>query len=259
MNSWKQKFSKSVLEKSEKSKAKITDVTHTNSQIRGVLKSNKEFKIDLTIEKGELFDMNCSCSSKTNCVHEAIFLHFLDEFPEILDDHDKLFKPKKSVLNVDCDDILSKVTSTKLNSFIKKELRNNNQFKYDFIKHFGSTSLIDKKVYEKKLKSIFSNSKDSDFRYMQLYDMGKLSRPLKSFMRQDIKLLIDMKEYSFACKLLNEIAEKLSKEEYVDDQRFYNIVYYYQDYAEILMQTDISKKQKDEMDTHLCFFAFFGF
>lgn len=95
MNTWKSFFTESVLERSEKFNGKICDVKHDNSKISAVLKGRGEFSVELVIEEDVLFDMSCSCSSKSNCVHEAAFLRFINEFPEILEDHNKFFDRKK--------------------------------------------------------------------------------------------------------------------------------------------------------------------
>ena len=120
-------------------------------------------------------------------------------------------------------------------SFIKKELRSNPKFKYDFIKNFKDKSLIDRKVYEKNLKRIFSNAKSRGFSLHGHYDMDSLAKPLKQFMRSDIKKLINAKEYQFACELLNQIMDNLSDEIYLTEESFYNAIYYYLDYSYILL------------------------
>ncbi len=259
MNSWKRLFGKSTLSKADNFKGKITDVEHTNSSIKAIVKTNREFNVEATIEEGVLFDVNCSCSAKSHCVHEAVFLKFMDEYPEILEDQSKIYDEKKSVLNVDCDDMLDTVSSTKLKSFIKKQFKQNPKFKYDFIKHFKDKSLIDRNLYEKKLKRIFSNAKGQGFSYCGWYDMDMLAKPLKQFMRSDIKKLIDAHEYQFACELLNRIMDTLEDEIYLTERSFDNAVYYYQDYAQILLYTDITKKQKNKLNHHLDRFGFFGY
>ncbi|MBR0472836.1 MAG: hypothetical protein IJI98_09100 [Methanosphaera sp.] len=259
MITWKHLFNQKILEKSKNYKGKISEIKHTPSTITAQLKTNREFKVELVIEENQLFDLNCTCSSKTHCIHQAVFLRFIEEFPEILEDHQKYYKPQESVLNKDCEQMLKQVSITRLNTFIKKELKLNPQFKYDFIKYFQNKSLIDEKLYEKNLNTIFYNAKGQGFSYHGYYEMGSLSKPLKKYMRTDIKKLIEAKEYKLACKLLNNIMEKLDDEIYIDDRRFYDIVYYYQDYADILLEQNINDKDKNKIKKYLIHFYEFGF
>ena len=259
MNSWKYLFTKNMLEKADKFKGKIDEVEHTATSIKAVVKSTREFNVELLLEEDIFLDVSCSCSAKSLCVHEAIFLKFIDEYPEILEDYKSHYNKNKSLLNEDTENILKNISNTKLNSFLKKEFRQNPKFKYDFIKHFSNTSLIDKKAYEKKLKRIFNNAKAPGFKYDRYYKMSSLSKPLKQFMREDIKRLVNLKEYEFACKLLNDIMDELDDEIYLDDRSFFNAIYYYQDYADILLEEKLSQKSRSKMIGHLRRFNFFGF
>jgi len=259
MNSWKYLFTKSILEKADKFKGKIDDIEHTPTSIKAVVKSTREFNVELLLEEDLFLDVSCSCSAKSHCVHEAIFLKFIDEYHEIVDDHKSYHNKKNSLLNEDTENILKNISKTKLNSFIKKEFKQNPKFKYDFIKYFNKTSLIDKKAYEKKLKRIFNNAKGPGFSYDGYYDMRSLAKPLKQFMREDIKRLVNLKEYEFACKLLNDIMDELDNEIYLDDKSFDNAIYYYQDYADILLEEKLSQKNRNKMQKHLGRFNFFGF
>lgn len=89
--------------------------------------------------------------------------------------------------------------------------------------------------------------------------MDMLAKPLKKFMRTDIKKLIDVEEYQFAAEILNSIMDKLSDEIYLDDRSFDNVIYYYQDYADILLNENVSAKEKEKIRSTLNYFAFFGF
>lgn len=90
--------------------------------------------------------------------------------------------------------------------------------------------------------------------------MGKLSKPLKKFIRIDIRKLMDAGEYQLATELLNDIMDNLSDEIYLDNQSFYNAIYYYQDYADILLyKKEVSDDEKCKMESHLSRFSFYGF
>ena len=259
MDNWRYMYSKSILEKVENFKGKIVDIEHTPQSIKGKVKTSREFNVELLLEEDLFLDVFCSCSSKSHCLHEAVFLKFIDEYPELMEDHRKYYDKNESVLNVDTENILKNISQTKINTFLKKEFRNNPKFKYDFIKHFQSNSLIDKKEYEKKLKRIFNNAKSPGFSYDGYYNMNALSKPLKQFMREDIKKLVNLEEYEFACKLLNDIMDKLDDEVYLEFNSFHNAIYYYEDYADILLNQKLSANSRNTMQKHLSRFKFFGF
>ena len=46
MNSWKRLFGKSTLSKADNFKGKITDIEHTNSSIKAIVKTNREFNVE---------------------------------------------------------------------------------------------------------------------------------------------------------------------------------------------------------------------
>lgn len=123
MNNWKRFFNNTTLQKAEKFRGNIKDVKCNSSTISGIISSNQNFNVVLVIENGIFFDSSCTCSSKSHCVHEAVFFRFINEYPEILEDQIKLYDENKSVLNIDTEDILKKLSSTKLKSFIQKELK----------------------------------------------------------------------------------------------------------------------------------------
>lgn len=252
-------YSKSILGRAENFKGKIEDIEHTPYSIKANVKTSRVFNVELLLEEDVFLDVCCSCSSKSHCVHEAVFLKFIDEYPELLDDHEKFYDKNESLLNVDTENMLKNISQAKVNTFLKKEFRSNPKFKYDFIKHFQNNSLIDKKEFEKKLKRIFNNAKAPGFSYDGFYNMNSLSKPLKQFMREDIKKLINLEEYEFACKLLNDIMDKLDDNIYLDYRSFYNAIYYYQDYSDILLDKKLSKKSRSKMQEHLRRFRFFGF
>jgi hypothetical protein len=53
--------------------------------------------------------------------------------------------------------------------------------------------------------------------------------------------------------------DELDDEIYLDDRSFFNAIYYYQDYADILLEEKLSQKSRSKMIGHLRRFNFFGF
>ena len=260
MNAWKNLFNDKILEKAEKYKTKISDIKHDSNKLTASVKSSKQFNVSLIVEDGILLDCDCSCSAKGYCVHEAAFLYFLDEYPEIIEDHKQYYKKEDSLLHRDTGNLLKNASKAKLVSFINKEFKINPKLKYDFIKHFENTSVIDKRAYEKKLKSIFSNGKGRDYSYSGYYDMDSLAKPLKKFMRSDIKVLMNVAEYNLACNLLLYIMDELHDLIYFDNYHFPNIANYYYNYADMLLNNDaISRDDKEKLESNLSRLAFYGY
>lgn len=174
--------------------------------------------------------MSCSCSKKSPCTHEAGALYFLEEFPEILEDFSQDSEGEK-ITDIDISSELKVIFESKLKKFLKKEFRKNPKLKYNFIKQFSSESLIDPKSYERKLKQILRNG-GKEFGFYKLHNMRT---PLKRFIKKDIYLLIEQREYKLALKLLNEIMDIFIDEIYWDDDAWYEIAYYYREYTEFLI------------------------
>jgi hypothetical protein len=53
--------------------------------------------------------------------------------------------------------------------------------------------------------------------------------------------------------------DELDDEIYLDERSFFNAIYYYQDYADILLEEKLSQKSRSKMQGHLRRFNFFGF
>lgn len=232
MKCWKTNFKKTPLKQGLKYKENITDINYDGRTFTATVKAKEDYGVELTIQDDILFDMSCECSAKTPCAHEAAALYFLEEFPEVLEDFDG---DVEKIRKISVNDELKIISETQLIKFLKKEFRKNPKLKYDFIKHFSEESLIDKKAYEKKLNGILRRGREPGFSHHGFYNLRSIGSDLKKFMRNDIQIIMDQKEYKFALKLLNEIMDIFIEDIYWRENAWYDIAYYYREYCYFLM------------------------
>ena len=247
MNGWKNNFNEKVLKQGLKYKNNTSIVDYDGYSLKANIKSNNTFNVELVLQNGILFDMECSCSKKSSCAHEAGVLYFLDEFPEVLEDF-----PKSSdvtdISQIDVSDDLKIISDSKLKKFLKKEFKNNLKFKYDFIKYFKEESLIDIKSYEKKIKKILRHGKGQGFSNHGYYELHRIGSDLKKFINNDIDLLIEQRDYKNAYVFLNQIMDTFIDQIYWDEDAWYDIAYYYREYCFILLESnEITSDEKQHI------------
>lgn len=242
MKCWKSNFKKTPLKQGIKYKDDIKDISYDGRTFRCGVKS-EECEVELVIQDDLLYDMDCTCSKKGACAHEAAALYFLEEFPEILEDFEgEAEKIKKANVNDD----LKVISKSQLVKFLKKEFRKNPKLKYDFIKHFSEESLIDTKEYERKLNGIMKGKR---YGY---YDLDAIGGNIKKFMKKDIYTLIEQGESKAAFKLLNKIMDTFIDPLYWNDRNWYEIAYYYREYCNFLFRHySFTKKEKEHAKKHI--------
>lgn len=241
MKCWKNNFNQKTLNQGLKYKNNIEDINYDGYTLQATVPSKNDFYVKLILQDNILYDMSCSCSKKSSCAHEAGLLFFLEEFPEILEDFEKEDESEK-ITEININDDLKVISESKLKKFLKKEFKKNPKLKYNFIKHFSEESLIDQKAYERKLKEILRNG-GKEFGFYKLHNMRT---PLKKFIKKDIYTLIRQNEFELALKLLNEIMNIFIDQIYWDDDAWYEIAFYYREYACFLLEHGkftISEKQ----------------
>lgn len=229
MDCWKINFNEKTLNQGIKYKDNVEDIIYDGYTFKATI--NSKFNVELIIQDNLLYDMSCSCSKNSSCGHEAGLLYFLEEFPEIHEDFSKDSVSEK-IADIDISEDLKVISESKLKKFLKKEFKKNSKLKYNFIKQFKNESIIDSKAYERKLKGILRNG-GKEFGYYKLHNMRT---PLKRFIKKDIDVLIQQKEYKLAFKLLNEIMDLFIDQIYWDDDAWYEIAYYYREYIYFLLE-----------------------
>ncbi len=238
MNCWKNNFNEKTLKQGIKYKNDVENIAYDGYAFNATVKS--KFDVELILQDNLLYDMNCNCSKKSSCAHEAGLLYFLEEFPEILEDYAEETDFEK-ISDIDINGDLKVISESKLKKFLKKEFRKNPKLKYNFIKHFSSESLIDTKAYERKLKQILRNG-GKEFGYYKLHNMRT---PLKNFIKKDIYTLIQQNEFELAFKLLNNIMDHFIDPIYWSDDAWYEIAYYYREYVTFLLRHGKFRKEEE--------------
>ena len=242
MKCWKTKFKKTPLKQAEKLKEEIKNPEYDGYSFT----SNVDgFDVELVIQDDRLYDMNCSCTRKTPCAHEAAALYFLEEFGEILEDYDK--ENTEKITKISVNDDLKDISTSKLIKFVKAEFRKNPQFKYDFIKYFEEESMVDTKEYARKLKKILRRGREPGFSHHGFYDFKKISTELKRFVNKDIEVLIRHGEGEFALEKLIEITDIFKDPMYRVNDAWFEIMLSYGDYCGIILS---NFKIPSEMKNH---------
>ena len=236
MKSWKSNFDDKTLETGLKYKDSVVDIDYDGDILKATVKN--KYIVELVMQDNILFDMFCTCSKKSSCTHEAGLLYFLEEFPEILEDFAKKDYDVDKIKDRNLDDEMKIISESKLKKFLKKEFKKNPKLKYNFIQYFENDSLIDYKSYEKKLKKIIRKGKGKGFSYHGYYDLEKIGRELKAFIRKEISNVFKQKEYKFANKLLNEIMDTFIDQIYWNEDVWYDIAYYYREYGYYLINNN---------------------
>ena len=251
MECWKKNFTKKALKDGIKNKNDVSDVTYDGYSIKANVNS---FDVELVMQDNVLYDFSCSCSKKSSCAHEAAVLYFFDEFPEILEDLTSKEYDVEKISKINLNDDFKIVSSKNLKKFLKKEFKKNPKVKYDFIKYFEREPLIDNKEYEKKLRGIITGKRHG------YYDLRLIGGKIKTFMKNDIQLVIDQKEYELAYTLLNKIMDIFIDQIYWGEHHWYDIAWYYNDYCELLIETgSLSENQINHIMNHLQKIAYMGF
>ena len=244
MKCWKNGFDEKTLENAVKFKDEITDISNDGCTFKACAKGR--YHVELIIQDDILYDMSCTCSKKSGCAHEAALLYFLEEFPEILEDFKTKTADIEKISKANVDKDLKVISKDKLVKFIKKEFKKNPKTKYDFMKHFSEESLIDGKAYARKLKGILRKGKERGFSNHGYYSLEKIAGDLKRFMKKDIQILIDLKEYPLAYELLNEIMDIFIDPIYRRADAWYDIAYYYRQYCYILIEEGVLSPEEEE-------------
>lgn len=255
MNCWQSNFKDKPLKDGFKQKDSVTDIDYDGYTFHAKVKS---YDVELILQDNILFDMSCSCSRKSPCAHEAAALYFLDEFPDVLDEFD--YEESEKIAKISVNDDLKIISDSKLKKFLKREFKKNPKLKYDFIRFTGEESLIDKKEFERKLKSILKRGKTQGFANHGFYDLSAIGSDLKKFIKKDISLLINQGEYKFAYNLLNEIMDIFIDQIYWDNHHWYDICRIYQELSyDLFERYDFTAQEMDYMMDHIRVFSDFVF
>lgn len=166
--------------------------------------------------------VSCNCKSKYPCKHEAALIYYLEEHPELLNGSQSEA------------DLISSIDEYQLREFLKNEMKRNFQLKKDFLEEFGKESVIDKQYYVDKLNQVFRSGEDRYFADFGIYNIDMMEYGLSEFIDNELSKILEMREHSFACSLVEKIAEILGDDLAVSYDSWYGIVEDFMEYVYIL-------------------------
>ena len=154
--------------------------------------------------------MNCNCSEKYQCVHEAALYLYLENHKDLLKNNHR-----------EIEDIITTIGDKKLKKFILKEIKSNNQLKDNFLNAFGNS--VDFEYYKNKLSDIFEHGKGRDFDLHGIYDLDVIVNDLIDFIFEDIGNILNSGDHEFAYELLCPIGDLLIKDIYLSYNVWYDV------------------------------------
>lgn len=164
----------------------------------------------------------CSCKSEYACKHEAALIFYIEK-------HVELLKGSKSE-----DDLISSIDENQLRDFLKNEMKQNPKLKKAFLDKFGQESVIDKQYYIDKLDQVFRSGEDRSFVDFGIYNIDMMEYALYDFINNELPKILEMREHSFACSLVEKIAEILGDDLAVGHDSWYGLVEDLMEYVYIL-------------------------
>ena len=211
MYNWKNRFSNSVLEKSRNYLRNIRTIKEDAPLITATLKTSKIFKVSIIVDGDYLVSMDCSCSSNSNCIHEAALLYYIDEH---IDDFKSI-----NLYEQDLKKLVYSVDENSIRKFLLNQMSQDDNLKARFNDEYRAGKLIDKEFYFDKLDHILSSAEIGDFYIHESYNLDIVGNPLYDFMDEDVSKLIILEEDDLACELLNKLAFVL-KDDYNDRSEY---------------------------------------
>lgn len=154
----------------------------------------------------------CSCKSEYTCKHEAALIFYIEK-------HVELLKGSKSE-----DDLISSIDENQLRDFLKNEMKQNPKLKKAFLDKFGQESVIDKQYYIDKLDQVFRSGEDRSFVDFGIYNIDMMEYALYDFINNELPKILEMRAHSFACSLVEKIAEILGDDLAVGHDSWYGLV-----------------------------------
>ena len=243
---WKNEFSRDVLDKSKDYVESINEVKIVDRQINVNLKKSAHFHVYISLNDDyEVSYMNCSCSKKSYCKHQAAVLQYIEDNNLI----EKELEYKK---------LLNSVDENLLKKYLFELFYDNPSLKEDFICKFKKEPRIDATHYFDKLERIIGSAEGSDFTNFGYYDIDVLARGIEVFLDTEIEELMKIHQYEIVYELLDKIAGALNDEMYVDEYSWYDACRRYCDIAYKLEETYVlNDNQLERLYEHTSFMSNF--
>lgn len=217
MKGWQLSFDEDSLDGAENCEVEILHVEDGE-----IIAKVDGFEVVAPIVFHSLHHVFCSCKSEYTCKHEAALIFYIEK-------HVELLKGSKSE-----DDLISSIDENQLRDFLKNEMKQNPKLKKAFLDKFGQESVIDKQYYIDKLDQVFRSGEDRSFVDFGIYNIDMMEYALYDFINNELPKILEMREHSFACSLVEKIAEILGDDLAVGHDSWYGLVEDLMEYVYIL-------------------------
>ncbi len=217
MNGWELSFDVKSLDDAQKCEVEILNV-----EDREIIANVDGFEVIAQIVFHSPHHVFCSCKSKYPCKHEAALINYIEK-------HAELLKCSQSE-----DDLISSIDENQLREFLKNQMKQNPKLKKAFLDKFDQEDVIDKEYYLDKLDQVFRSGEDRSFADFGIYDIDMMEYALSEFMDNELPKILGMREHSFACSLVEKIAEVLGDDLAVSHDSWYGLVEDFMEYVYIL-------------------------
>lgn len=217
MKGWQLSFDEESLSRAENCEVKILHVEDGE-----IIAEVDDFEVVAPIVFHSPYHVFCSCKSKYPCKHEAALIYYIEK-------HSELLKGSQSE-----NDLISSIDENQLRDFLKNEMKQNPKLKTAFLDKFGQESVIDKQYYIDKLDQVFRSGEDRSFVDFGIYNIDMMEYALYDFINNELPKILEMREHSFACSLVEKIAEILGDDLAVGYDSWYGLVEDLMEYVYIL-------------------------
>ena len=217
MNGWELSFDGKSLDDAQKCEVEILNV-----EDREIIAKVDGFEVVAPIVFHSPHHVFCSCKSKYPCKHEAALINYIEK-------HVELLKCIQSEV-----DLISSIDENQLRDFLKNEMEQNPKLKKAFLDKFGQEDVIDKEYYIEKLNQVFRSGEDGSFADFGIYNIDMMEYALSEFMDNELPKILGMCEHSFACSLVEKIAEVLGDDLAVSHDSWYDLAEDFMEYVYIL-------------------------
>ena len=218
---WRDKFQKHILERGYNYTYNVKNLKKTGNLVEATVSGTKDYDVKIDLND---YSMTCTCPyfERANCKHLAAVLYCLEE-----EEHEKIDVSFES--SPDIRELFNNVeTEDKLDFLLKllsEDSKLSNRFRFEFSKS------IDRNYYRGKLTGILLQE---DFDH-------ELSR----FIKNDMELLFDLKEYDLLINLLESSTEAVLDEMSFDDYYFGCNFYTFESILKKLLKTPVRGKLFD--------------
>ena len=216
MKGWQLSFEGKSLDDAQKCEVEISHVEDGE-----IIAKVDGFEVVAPIVFHSPHHVFCSCKSKYSCKHEAALIYYIEKHSELLNCQSE-------------ENLISSIDENQLRDFLKDEMKQIPKLKKAFLDKFGQEDVIDKEYYIDKLDQVFRSGEDTSFVDFGIYNIDMMEYALSEFMDNELPKILEMREHSFACSLVEKIAEVLGDDLAVSHDSWYDLAEDFMEYVYIL-------------------------